>query len=212
MLIIYGSNISTPANKVQFAANALGLEYRYQKIDLRQGEHATETHGKRHPAHKIPVIEDDGFTLFESGAIVRYLADKKESTLYPKELRARALIDQWMDFASLHIGSNVGKLFYNRIIAPKIGDSIDERSVKDGEKFLRRYLPIIEERLDAKPYMSGETLTLADTTLLAALDPCEISGIDLAPYPAITRWRSKLKQMDFYTRCFKDYSEQFRKA
>ena len=77
MLIIYGADLSTPANKVRFVANALGLEYEYHRISLRDKEGQTEEYKRVHPAGKIPAIDDDGFVLFESNAIIRYLADKR---------------------------------------------------------------------------------------------------------------------------------------
>jgi glutathione S-transferase len=71
MLIIYGSDFSAPANKVRFVANALGLDYEYKVVRIRDGENKTEEFKKMHPAGKIPVINDHGFILFESNAIIK---------------------------------------------------------------------------------------------------------------------------------------------
>ena len=103
MLTIYGMNLSGPALKVFYVANALGLEYEQKGINLGEGEGQKEDYLKMHPAGKIPVIDDDGFYLFESNAIIRYLAQKENSSLYPTDLKKRVVVDQWIDFASLHI-------------------------------------------------------------------------------------------------------------
>ena len=79
MLKIYGADLSGPANKVRFVANYLGLKYDYVVVKLREGEHQKPEFLKINPIGKIPAIEDDGFTLFESNAICRYLADKNNS-------------------------------------------------------------------------------------------------------------------------------------
>ncbi len=108
MLKIYGADLSTPCNKVRFTANALGTAYDYKKVNLREGENRTEAFLKLNPAGKIPVIDDEGFILFESNAIAKYLCDKKGSDLYPKELKSRAMIDLCMDFVFFHIGIAMG--------------------------------------------------------------------------------------------------------
>ncbi len=96
---------------------------------------------------------------------------------------------------------------FNRVFAPMRGESVDERSIQDGLKFLGRFLPVVDAQLAKSPYLSGKTLTLADIDLLAAMDSAEIAGIDLAPYKNLVRWRNELKKLDFYTRCYKEYGE-----
>ena len=78
MLKIYGADLSPPSNKVRFVANELGLDYEYNSVNLVSGENQSEGHLKLHPGGKVPVIDDDGFVLFESNAIIRYLAAKCE--------------------------------------------------------------------------------------------------------------------------------------
>lgn len=210
MLKIYGSDLSAPANKVRFAANALGLKYEYVKVNLREGENKKEWFLKINPSGKIPAIDDDGFALFESNAIIKYLADKQKSTLYPSDLKARALIDQWMDFVSIHVGAALSKVVFNRVFAPRIGTPVDEQSIKDGLNFLARFLPIVDNQIAQTGFLCGKNLTLGDICLLATLDPAEAADYDLSAYKNITKWRNNLKQKDFYTRCFKEYGEAFK--
>ena len=211
MLKIYGSDLSAPANKVRFAANALGLKYEYQKVDLRSGENRKPEFLTLHPAGKIPVIDDDGFVLFESNAIIRYLADKHNSPLYPKPLTQRAAVDQWIDFGSMHVGAALSKVLYNRIFAPLRGIPVDENSLKEGLGFLERFLPVVEQQLRKTKHLAADELTLADLNLLALLDPAEVTAIDLSAYPKLSGWRTGLKAQDFYTKCHKEYGESLRK-
>ncbi len=210
MLKIYGADLSSPANKVRFTANYLGFQYEYVKVDLRSGEHMKPEYKKVHPANKIPAIDDDGFTLFESNAIIRYLADKKGSPLYPKELKARAIVEQWLDFGSMHVGMALAKVVYNRVFAPMRGQPADENSIKEGLGFLDRFLPVVDEQLGRHKFLVGENLTLADINLLALLDPAESAGVALTNYKSLSRWRDALKQEPFYTKCFKDYGDVIR--
>jgi glutathione S-transferase len=211
MLKIYGADLSAPANKVRMAANALGLEYEYIRVSIRGGENRTEEYLKRHPAGKVPVIDDEGFVLFESDAIIKYLAVKQESPLYPEDLKQRALIDQWMDFAAIHVGGAMGKVVFNRVFASFAHVPVDERSLSDGLKFLDRFLPVIDGQLAHAPYLAGEQFSLADIALLATLDPAEVAEVALSPYPHIHEWRAKLMRQDFYTKCHRSYEEALKK-
>ena len=210
MLKIYGSDLSAPSNKVRFTANALGLKYEFVVVNLRAGEQQKPEFLKINPVGKIPAIDDDGFTLFESAAIMRYLADKHNSDLYPKALKERAIVDEWIDFTGHHVGGAASKVIYNRLFAPRRGLPIDENSIKEGLGFLDRFLPVIDNQLAKHKFLTGAKMTLADMNLLATLDPAEISEIDLSKYKNIVRWRNELKKQDFYTQSFKEYGEALR--
>lgn len=212
MLKIYGSDLSSPANKVRFAANALGLKYEYIRVNLREGEHQKEEFLKLNPVGKIPVIDDDGFALFESNAIIKYLCDKNNSSLYPKNLKERAIVDQWVDFGSMHVGTALMKVVYNRVFAPIRKIAVDENSIKEGLNFLDRFLPAVDNQLGKNLYIADKNLTVADINLLALLDPAEMADIDLSKYKKITAWRNKLRQEKFYTQCHKEYGESLRQT
>jgi glutathione S-transferase len=207
MLKIYGADLSSPANKVRMTANVLGIDYEYIRVSIKDRENRTEEHLKMHPAGKVPVINDNGFILFESDAIVKYLASKNKSPLYPDEEKQRALVDQWMDFSTIHVGSAMGRVVFNRVFASFARVPVDERSLKDGMKFLNRFLPVIEKQLSKEEHLSGEEFSLADIGLLTMLDPAEVAEVDLTSYESIMKWRSGLQQKDFYTKCHVSYGE-----
>lgn len=211
MLKIYGADLSSPANKVRFTSNFLGLKYDYIRINLRAGEHQTMEFLKLHPAGKIPVIDDDGFVLFESNAIIRYLAEKNRSPLYPKDLKEKALVDQWIEFGSHHVGLAMSKVVYNRLFAPMRKVPVDEQSLKDGLGFLDRFLPVIDHQLAKNKFLAGNQTSLADVNLLAILDPAEVAAIDLSKYKNIVKWRSGLQKEEFYTKCYHSYEEALNK-
>jgi len=212
MITIYGSDLSGPANKVRFVANHIGVEYEYRRINLREGEQKQDWFLKINPIGKVPAMSDNDFCLFESGAICKYLCEKTSSDLYPKDLKQRAVVEQWSDFATLHIMTNVAKVTYNRLFAPRMGFPVSQEFISDGLKFLEQNLPHVEKQLEQHKYLAGAQMTLADITLLAALDPCELSGIDLAKYSKITVWRNALRAQSFYTKCHKEYGESLKLA
>src|SRR5476649_1706755 len=203
MLTVYGFDFSSTANKVRFAANAMGLQYEYRRVNLFAGEQKTPEFQKLNPIGRVPAIDDDGFKVFESAAIIRYLADKNNSSLYPKDLQKRTIIDQWIDFANLHVATALARVTFNRVMYKMLNAEKDERSLADGVKFLGQFLPLIEKQLKENKYLAGGEMTLADINLLAVLDPVELSSVDLSAYPSIVNWRKNLKTQSFYTKCHK---------
>jgi len=210
MLTIYGSDLSAPAIKVRLTAKYLGIEHKWQVLNLREGEHKQEWFLKINPIGKIPAIDDDGFLLFESNAICRYLCDKNNSPLYPKDVNKRAIIDQWIDFCSFHIGGNFVPVVYNRLFAPLRGLPVNEKAITDGLEFLKQYFPVIENQLVQHKYIVSKEISLADIVLFSLLEPAEMAKIDLSGYPKLNSWRAQLKYQTFYTSCYKEYGEMLK--
>ena len=119
-------------------------------------------------------------------------------------------MDDEIDFVPMHVNAALQKIVYNRVFEPRRKIAVDERSLDEGLNFLGRFLPIVEAQLAKSAYLAGNTLTLADMTLLSGLDPAEVAGIDLSPYPAIRTWRENLRKQEFYTKCYNQYGESLK--
>ena len=201
MLKIYGHFLSMPTNKVRLCASYLGLPHEYIHVDLQTGEHLKPEYLEINAAGRVPAIDDDGFTLSQSDAICKYLcALSGPSSFYPADIKEQASVNQWIDFGSQHILQAIARLFFNRVVVKLIGEEADEASIKTGENMLSRDLPLVETQLQQNKYLCGDSLTLADTSLLAALEPCEMAKVDLSAYPALVKWRDRLMGREFYQR------------
>jgi glutathione S-transferase len=211
MLTIYGSDLSGPAIKVRLTASFLGLDYKWQVVNLREGEQKQEWFLKINPVGKIPAIDDDGFHLFESNAICKYLCDKHNSPLYPKDGKKRATIEQWIDYICFHIGANFAAIMYNRIFAKRMGKPVNEKAITDGEEMLKTFLPLIEKQLTQHKHLVSQEISLADIILFSLLEPTEMAQVDLSAYPKLTAWRVELKKQSFYTSCYKEYGEMLKR-
>lgn len=209
MLTIYGFDFSSPSNKVRFAANAMGLQYEYKRVNLFTGEQKSPEFLKLNPIGRVPAIDDNGFKAFESASIIKYLADKNNSPLYPKDLKKRTIVDQWIDFANIHVATALARVTFNRVMYQMLKVEKDERSLSDGIRFLGTYLPLLEKQLKENKYLAGSEMTLADINLLAVLDPAELSSVDLSIYPGISNWRKNLRTQSFYTKCHSSLEEVF---
>jgi len=207
MLTIYCAPLSGAANKVLMCANALGLQYEAIAVDLRSGEQRAPAYLAVNPFGKVPAIDDDGFYLFESNAIMTYLCRKHGSDLYPNELHAQALVDQWCDFAASLLVPAFGRLVFNRVLAPMTGASISQESIEDGLRFVGNYLPVLEKRLGESAYFAGSTMTIADLAILGALDPAEACNIELSGLSRLYTWREALRAQQFYADVHAYYGE-----
>jgi glutathione S-transferase len=209
MFTLYGFDFSVPVNKVRYVANYGGIDFDYVKRNPAEGELVSEEHLRLHPAGKVPVVEIDGFVLFESNAIIRYLSRTRDLSLYPEDARAQARVDQWLDFVSIHVGNGMNRVFGNHIIFPMFGMEVDERSKEDGRGFLKRFLPVVNEQLKKAEYLCGDALTIADINLIATLDPAELAEVDIGEYAELDVYRKRLIAQEFYQKCFAAYRDCF---
>jgi glutathione S-transferase len=209
MFKLYGFDVSVPVNKVRYMANHSGLKYSYERLDPMLGDLQKEEHLHRHPAGKVPVIIDEGFVLFESNAIMKYLARKHRLTVYPDDLHQQALVDQWIDFVTIHINQAMNRVSWNRFFCKLVGSERDEQSLKDGLSFLERFLPVVNNQLDGRTGLTGDAITLADFNLVATMDPAELAEVDLSPYPHLKAYLERMIAQNFYQQCFEHYSDCF---
>ncbi len=209
MLQIYGSPLSSPTNKVRYVANYLGIPYDFHRLNVSAGEHRKPEFLRINPLAKVPAMDDAGFTLGESNAIIRYLADKQGSSLYPRQLQQRALVDQWLDEVAQHIAVAIGKIMYNTYFYKIKKVTPDERALQDGRQHLAQELVLIEQQLAQNQNIAGVEITLADIALLAALDASELVKLELSIYPYLNAWRNNLMQEAFYKECHVNFTVAF---
>ena len=140
MIKLYGFELSFPVNRVRLCLNAMGKDYEFIRINPLAGENRSDDYLKINPSGKIPAIDDGGFCLSESNAIMRYLCRKYRSEFYPENIEAQANVDKWLDFTAAHLGNGFNKVLFNKYIAGIAGIEVDEQSIKDGYAFIQRFL------------------------------------------------------------------------
>jgi len=207
MIKLYGMGVSYNVEKVRYCLNYLNLEYDWVQTNPLQGENQNAEYLAICPTGKIPGIEIDGFRLFESNAINRYLARKERSSIYPQDNKSLATMEAWMDYVSIHVAQAINRVMFNRVMAPMVGEKVDQESLRVGLSFLDKYFPVLEKQLSKNNFLVSNEFTLADINLLAVLDPCELIQVSVAQYPNIAKWRRGLKNQAFYQKCYKDYTQ-----
>jgi glutathione S-transferase len=162
MLKIYGRANSINVRKVLWIADELGLQY--QREDWGRGFRPTSDpeFQRVSPFGVVPVIDDDGFILRESNTIVRYLAAKHgRADLYPVDLRERARVEQWMDWAATDLYQGVRPVFLGLVI--KMPAFQDPKLIEVASADWNRQMNILDAHLEASgPYLMGKSFTIAD--------------------------------------------------
>ncbi|XP_063242968.1 glutathione S-transferase 1-1-like [Bacillus rossius redtenbacheri] len=180
---------SGPCRSVMLTAKAIGVELNLKPCDLFSGEHLKPEFIKMNPQHTVPTLDDNGFYLSESRAIMEYLVDQyaKNDSLYPKDAKKRAVVTQRLYF-------DMGTL-YQRLIYYYLPVMLDKAS-PDPEKLkkLHEALGFLNTILNGQDWVAGSSFTIADITLVSTVSTAESVGVDVSEYKNVTRWFEKCKK------------------
>jgi glutathione S-transferase len=188
---------SPRAFKVLSVANHLGLAFETHIVDLSKGQHLTPEFAALNPNKRMPVLEDDGFVLWESNAIIQYLASKKpESGLFPSDPRQRADVSRWQFWDCAHWDAACAILIFERAVKKLFGrGEPDPLEVAKGIERFHRAAAVLDAQLRGHKYVTGDRLTLADFALGASLNMAQIAEFPLQPYSEIRRWHAELSEL-----------------
>ncbi len=199
MLKVYGDYRSGNCYKVKLMLHLLGHEYQWLPIDILKGETQTAEFLAKNPNGKIPVLElEDGTFLWESNAILNFLADGSE--FIPSEPRLRTQMLQWQFFEQYSHEPYVAVARFIQLYQglPEARRAEYENCHKGGYKAFK----VMEQQLQRTPYLVGEQFTLADIALYAYTHVADEGGFDLAAYPAINAWLARVATHPRYVSMF----------
>ena len=188
MFKIYGLR-SPMFIKTVLTAEEIGAPYEVIEVDLAKGEQKTPEHLKRHPFGKVPALEHDGKILFESNAIMRYMANVTKSPLYPQDPYERAVVDQWMDYFSLQAGRWCASIWFNTCVAKQVFNmEPDHKAVSDFTEMLMTAMPTLNTHLAQNKWLAGKNATIADANAYMLMIGFKDAGLNFADYPNFMRW------------------------
>ena len=180
---IYGDTNSGNCLKVKWVCDKLALPYSWIDVDTLKGETRTAEFLKRNSAGQVPVVEfDDGRTLAQSNAIIRYLA--RGSDLIPSDAFAAAKMDEWLFWEQYSHEPAIAVCRYQMVYLGRPAHELDPDKVKRGYAALSR----MEQQLAATRFLVGEVLSLADVALLAYSRLAHEGGFRLDGYDSLRRW------------------------
>lgn len=177
MLKLYGGARSR-ASIVRWYLEELQIPYEFVLLDLQAGEHRQSAYLAINPVGKVPAIADGGVNLWESGAILLYLAEKYGE---PEMTQARrAILNQWINYANATLG-------------PEIFHSSDRAQAVD------RHLSVLDQILRQQPFIVGDQFSVADVAVGAILAYMQLMfQIDVSPYLAVASYGQRLADRPAY--------------
>jgi len=194
MLTLHANPHSPNSRKVHWALEEMGAPYTYQLVDLGKREQKEPPFLKLNPNGRVPVLDDDGFILYESNAILWYLADKLgRGVIVPEDIKERALIDQWMWWQASDFGPATARpwlmMFYS-----KFGRQLDDKKHKDLVDAAIVPLKILDAHLSDHQFVVGARFSIADIALTEMFGLCDEAGISRNDVPHLNAWHARIAE------------------
>ena len=180
--------------KINIAVEELEVEYKIHPIAIGKGDQFSAQFTELNPNQKIPVVIDqdgpDGkpYTMFESGAILMYLAEK-HGKLMPTDMTKRYEVIQWLMFQMASVGPNLGQTHHFRRAAPEKVPYAIERFTNE----TRRLWGVMDKRLDDRDWLAADEFSIADIAVFPWAMRHEWQGISLEEFPNMKRWYETIK-------------------
>merc|ERR1711942_20540 len=206
-LDFYYMSLSAPCRAPMLTAKAVGVELNMKTLNLFTGEQNTPEFLAINPQHCVPTLVDGDLKLWESRAICTYLASQygKDDSLYPKDPKKRALVDRFLYF-------DMGTLYhrFGEYVYPVMFRGQDKPDPEKLEK-LNEAFGWLNGWLEGKKYITGDTVTVADHSLVASVSTFVAGGIDVSKYPNIVAWLEECKKLPGYDEVNTPGAEEFGK-
>ena len=195
--IVYGPAGSTYVWSTRLALAEKGVAHELVEVGFDQ--HRQEPHLTRHPFAKVPAFEHDGFALYETQAILRYIDEGfPVAPLQPTDLHQFARMSQIMGIVDAYIYPSIaGGILYNRILAPRLGLPVDEAAVAAALPQARLCLAEIARLMGEQPYLVGERISLADLMVIPLLyyfSRLPEGQAALAEHPSLLPWMARMEE------------------
>jgi glutathione S-transferase len=203
---LYNADFSPNAMRVRAVIYELDLPVELIEVNLRSSDKPAGFLAAN-PNGKVPAfVDDDGFSLFESRVINKYLATKKpERDLDPADPKRRALSDQWSYWQAIHLGPAMQAIAFERVLKArfKMG-APDEATIKSKQAEVDKFLPVLEEGLKGKEWVVDK-LSLADFAVASTFPLREPSQISLAKYPSVEAWIKRVEALASWQKALPKY-------
>jgi glutathione S-transferase len=198
MLRIWGRANSVNVKKALWAVEELGLAYERIDAGMQYGVVNTPEYRRINPNGLVPTIDDDGFILWESHAIVRYLAAKYGAgSLWPQDVRQRADAERWMEW-SYTFQAQFRTVFWGLVRTPP--EKRDAKAIDEARAKCAELLNVPDAALRGRPYLGGEALTIGDIPLGCHVHLWMRLPIERPAHPGLTSWFERLCARPAFTK------------
>lgn len=193
---LYNHPMSSNARRVTMTAHHLGLELDIIDIDLGS-EQDRRRLAEVNPNCKVPVLADDGFLLWESCAIMQYLADcTPGQTVYPVDPTARADVNRWLFWAAQHFAPAISIFTWENVWKKRVtGEDADPRELARGEHELAESAAVLDGYLANRQWLCGDAVTLAEYAVAAPIMYMHLARVPLQQYKNIMAWFDRVQEL-----------------
>jgi glutathione S-transferase len=189
MLKVWGRRNSLNVQKVLWCCDELGLEY--EQTDAAGAFGFPDDFAN--PNNLVPAISDDGFELWESNAIVRYLAAKHAGgTLSPEDPRDLADADRWMDWQATTLWNSMRPVFWGLVRTPP--EERDPEAIEAARVRTEAAWDILESEMEGRRYVTGDAFTVADIPLGVSIHRWHALGVERKDRPNVEAWYERLRE------------------
>ncbi|XP_062125597.1 glutathione S-transferase 1-1-like [Drosophila sulfurigaster albostrigata] len=179
---LYYAPYSSSTGAILLVGKVVGVEFNKITVNTREKEQLKPEFVKLNPQHTIPTIVDNGFSLWESRAILTYLIEKyaKDDSLYPKDPQKRAVVNQRVYFDLGTLFKALAEYYYPQF-QKKEADPEQFKKVEEALSFLNSFL-------EGQQYLAGDSLTVADIAILSTIASFQAVGLDISKYSNVAKW------------------------
>jgi glutathione S-transferase len=191
MLKILGRKNSSNVQKVLWCCDELGIAYEREDVGGQFGKNREPEYLALNPNGLVPTIIDDGFVLWESNTIIRYLAAKHGSgSLYPADLQQRALAERWMDWQLSTIVPAINPVFWGLVRTPP--EERDQAAIAAARDKLAGVMKILDNQLAHADYVAGSAFSVGDIPVGIMTYRWFTLDIEREELPSLKRWYDRL--------------------
>jgi glutathione S-transferase len=188
---VYGHPGSTCTRKVLTTLAEKGQEAELVVVDIRKGEQKTPEHIARQPFGVVPAIEDNGFSMYESQAIIRYLDDKLPGiSLQPKDLKERAQMNQFMSIEQSYLAAPAVRIAMQLLVGKMAGREPDMAVVETAKSEAAKAIGVADQVLAGHEYLAGGSFSLADICWMPYVQYMVQAGVGalITDRPNVANW------------------------
>lgn len=194
---LYHHPASSHARRVVLAAQLMGVPLELVQIDLMDDGDRRRL-AEINPNGYVPVLQDGDFLLWESCAIMQYLADLTPGqTLYPQDARARADVNRWMFWASQHFAPAISVFTWENVWKAYTGSGqADPAELARGEREVLQFGKVLDGHLAGRQYVAGQSLTLGDIAVAAPIMYLDMAQLPLKQFPHVMAWFHRMESLE----------------
>ena len=187
---------SPNSRKVLAVIHHLGIDVNIEYLDLSEGDCHKPEYRALNPNEMVPVLVDGDLKLWESNAITQYLVDSSmDQTLFPRDLKQRADIVRWQFWELAHFNNAFGTLSFESVAKPNFMQiQGDQELINRSADQLSKFASVLNEQMQGRAYVVGDTMTIADYSMINAEFFKEMVPFDWSPYPHLNDYFDRMRQ------------------